>query len=61
MVEGQAIVHKIEHLKTDSDDRPLRDVVIIRSGLKKTKPFYEPSVSYEYKNADTNVNLIECV
>ncbi|XP_044267337.1 peptidyl-prolyl cis-trans isomerase-like isoform X2 [Tribolium madens] len=47
VLTGQDVVHKIEHLKTDSNNHPLLDVTIIRSGLLKTKPFYESDEPYE--------------
>ncbi|GJQ84644.1 hypothetical protein Trydic_g12673 [Trypoxylus dichotomus] len=47
VVQGEAIVHKIEHLKTDVADRPLQPVEIIGSGLIPTaKPFYVSDHSY---------------
>lgn len=40
VIKGQDIVHKIEHMKTDADDRPVQPVVITSSGLVPTpSPF----------------------
>lgn len=48
MLKGQDIVHRIEHMKTDFDYRPVRDIKIVRSGLIRTKkPFYESDDPYE--------------
>lgn len=48
VVEGQNIVHKIEQLKTDSEDQPLQPVVITESGILPTpSPFYISDDSYE--------------
>ncbi|CAH1369473.1 unnamed protein product [Tenebrio molitor] len=45
---GQDIIHKIEHMKTNTDNRPIKDVIIIRSGLvKMTRVFYETDEPYE--------------
>ncbi|KAI4464158.1 peptidyl-prolyl cis-trans isomerase [Holotrichia oblita] len=47
VVYGEAIVHKIEHLKTDVNDKPLKLVQIIKSGLIPTpKPFYISDYNY---------------
>lgn len=41
VVKGEDIVHRIEHVKTDAEDRPLMPVLIIKSGIVPTpKPFY---------------------
>ncbi|KAJ8979499.1 hypothetical protein NQ317_007682 [Molorchus minor] len=47
VLKGADVVHKIEHLKTDVNSRIIKDVVISKSGLLKTTPFYEPSKNYE--------------
>ncbi|CAF0989364.1 unnamed protein product [Adineta steineri] len=35
VLKGMSIVHKIENLKTDALDRPLSDIVIVKSGVFK--------------------------
>ncbi|CAF1543374.1 unnamed protein product, partial [Adineta steineri] len=35
VLKGMSIVHKIENLKTDALDRPLADIVIVKSGVFK--------------------------
>lgn len=40
VVSGQNLVHKIEYTATDSRDRPLKPVTIIRSGVLDTTPFF---------------------
>ncbi|XP_063934501.1 uncharacterized protein LOC135146266 [Zophobas morio] len=47
VLNGQDIVHRIEHLKTDSNHVPLNNVLIIQSGLIETTPFYESDEPYE--------------
>lgn len=48
VVDGQDIVHKIEHLKTDVNDQPLLPVVITKSGDVPTpKPFPVSDDPYE--------------
>lgn len=48
VVEGQKIVHTIEHLPTDSDDRPLKPIVIAATGSIQTeKPFIISDNPYE--------------
>ncbi|XP_069698304.1 peptidyl-prolyl cis-trans isomerase 6-like [Periplaneta americana] len=48
VVEGQDVVHKIEQLQTDTDDRPLKPVVITKSGVVPTRtPFYISDQAYE--------------
>jgi cyclophilin family peptidyl-prolyl cis-trans isomerase len=48
VVEGQNIVHKIEQVKTDSEDQPVHPVVITESGILPTpSPFYISDESYE--------------
>jgi hypothetical protein len=48
VVEGQNIVHKMEQVKTDSEDHPLQPVVITESGILATpSPFYISDESYE--------------
>lgn len=47
MLKGQRIVHKIEHVKTDTNDQPLIPIEIIESGLIPEKPFFvEDSFTY---------------
>ncbi|KAK4880403.1 hypothetical protein RN001_008549 [Aquatica leii] len=47
VIDGQNIVHKIELLKTDVEDRPLQSVIIVKCGSIPTPtPFYVSAVSY---------------
>ncbi|XP_065162955.1 peptidyl-prolyl cis-trans isomerase, rhodopsin-specific isozyme-like isoform X2 [Atheta coriaria] len=49
VVRGQDIVHRIEHVRTDTDDRPVETVKIIQSGLIETpRPFYISEDPYDY-------------
>lgn len=48
VVEGQDVVHKIEHVKTDPDDRPLEVVFVTKCGLVETPtPFFVSDQPYE--------------
>ncbi|PSN36192.1 Peptidyl-prolyl cis-trans isomerase B [Blattella germanica] len=48
VIEGQNIVHKIEQLKTNPQDQPLKPVIITASGLLETStPFYISDDPYE--------------
>lgn len=48
VVDGQAVVHKIEQVETNSDDQPVKPVVITESGILLTPaPFYISDESYE--------------
>lgn len=48
VIDGQAVVHRIEQLKTNSDDQPVKPVVIMESGIVLTPaPFYISDDSYE--------------
>lgn len=48
VVEGQDIVHKIEQMKTDSDDHPVDEVLIKESGVINTPmPFFVSDEHYE--------------
>ena len=48
VIEGQEIVHKIEQEKTDSQDRPVKPVVITASGALDTPtPFVISDDPYE--------------
>ncbi|XP_048484685.1 peptidyl-prolyl cis-trans isomerase, rhodopsin-specific isozyme isoform X3 [Plutella xylostella] len=49
VVEGQNIVHMIEHTPTDSDDRPKYRVVIADCGLLPTEPYYISDDPYDLK------------
>lgn len=49
MISGQNIVHMIEHMRRDSDDRPLDPVIIKRTRLIRTEsPFYVSDNPYKY-------------
>ncbi|KAK9888459.1 hypothetical protein WA026_000708 [Henosepilachna vigintioctopunctata] len=48
VVKGQDVVHIIEHVKKDVNDRPLQPVIIKRSGqLNLPTPYMEPEKNYE--------------
>jgi hypothetical protein len=48
VIDGQAVVHKIEQVETNSDDQPVKPVVITESGILLTPaPFYISDESYE--------------
>ncbi|XP_063529924.1 peptidyl-prolyl cis-trans isomerase, rhodopsin-specific isozyme-like isoform X2 [Cydia strobilella] len=48
VIEGQNIVHLLEHTSTDVDDRPLRSVFIADCGLLPTpQPFYISDDPYD--------------
>ncbi|CAG9853850.1 unnamed protein product [Phyllotreta striolata] len=47
VIKGAEVVHKIEHLKTDVNDKILRKVFISGAGVIKTDPFYETPKNYE--------------
>jgi hypothetical protein len=48
VIDGQAVVHKIEQVETNSDDQPVKPVVITESGILLTPaPFYVSDESYE--------------
>jgi hypothetical protein len=48
VTDGQAIVHKIEQVETNSEDQPVKPVVITESGIVLTPaPFYISDDSYE--------------
>ncbi|CAK1549919.1 unnamed protein product [Leptosia nina] len=47
VVEGQNIVHVIEHTPTNVDDRPTKRVFIANSGLLPTDPFYISDNPYD--------------
>ncbi|XP_044750756.1 peptidyl-prolyl cis-trans isomerase-like [Coccinella septempunctata] len=48
VVKGQEVVHIIEHVKRDVEDRPLKPVIIVRSGLMDLpSPYMEPEKDYE--------------
>lgn len=48
VVEGQEIVHKIELVKTNTDDIPVKSVYITKSGVVPTpQPFYVSDEKYE--------------
>lgn len=48
-MEGNDIVHKIEQMKTDPDDRPAERVTIIQSGEVPTPTaFYVSEEPYAY-------------
>ncbi|CAG9098712.1 unnamed protein product [Plutella xylostella] len=49
VVEGQNIVHMIEHTPTDSDDRPKYRVLIADCGLLPTEPYYISDDPYDLK------------
>ncbi|XP_064121446.1 peptidyl-prolyl cis-trans isomerase 6-like [Macrobrachium nipponense] len=41
IVEGETVLHKIEYMSTDWDDKPLKDVIISKSGKRPVKePYY---------------------
>ncbi|XP_019869205.1 peptidyl-prolyl cis-trans isomerase, rhodopsin-specific isozyme-like [Aethina tumida] len=45
---GHGVVHKIEHMKTDVNDRLKQTVIISKSGILTTNTeFYEPAENYE--------------
>ncbi|KAF5298394.1 hypothetical protein FQR65_LT01172 [Abscondita terminalis] len=49
VLDGQNIVHKIELLKTDVEDRPLKSAEIIKCGSIPTpNPFYVTAISYNF-------------
>ncbi|XP_042878669.1 peptidyl-prolyl cis-trans isomerase B-like [Penaeus japonicus] len=51
VVEGQPIVHKIEYMATDWNDRPLKDVRIAKSGRRPVKtPYYISDDPYNLKD-----------
>lgn len=48
MVEGQNVVHLLEHTPTDPDDRPTRHVYIADCGIVPTpQPYYISDDPYE--------------
>ncbi|XP_022112455.2 peptidyl-prolyl cis-trans isomerase, rhodopsin-specific isozyme [Pieris rapae] len=47
VVEGQNIVHVIEHTPTDVDDRPMKRVFIANCGVLQTDPFYISDDPYD--------------
>ncbi|XP_056631140.1 uncharacterized protein LOC130441462 [Diorhabda sublineata] len=47
VLKGAAVVHTIEHLKTDINEKILKHVFISNSGVIETEPFYEESKNYE--------------
>nr|XP_023026017.1 peptidyl-prolyl cis-trans isomerase, rhodopsin-specific isozyme-like isoform X2 [Leptinotarsa decemlineata] len=47
VLKGEEIVHKIEHMKTDVNDKLLSNVYISEVGIIETVPFSEPSKNYE--------------
>ncbi|KAK7792543.1 hypothetical protein R5R35_008648 [Gryllus longicercus] len=48
VVDGMAVVHKIENTPTDADDRPLQPVVVVDAGALPTpKPFTVTDEAYE--------------
>ncbi|KAL3281422.1 hypothetical protein HHI36_004630 [Cryptolaemus montrouzieri] len=48
VVKGQDVVHIIEHVKRDVEDKPLKPVIIVRSGwMDLPKPYMEPEKYYE--------------
>ncbi|XP_047483369.1 peptidyl-prolyl cis-trans isomerase B-like [Penaeus chinensis] len=51
VVEGQPIVHQIEYMATDWNDRPLKDVRIAKSGRRSVKtPYYISDDPYNLKD-----------
>ncbi|VEN38521.1 unnamed protein product [Callosobruchus maculatus] len=47
VLKGEEVVHRIEHYKTDVNDKILRNVVVTGVGEIVGAPFYEPSKNYE--------------
>ncbi|CAG9771710.1 unnamed protein product [Ceutorhynchus assimilis] len=47
VLRGHNVVHKIEYLKTDYNDRILKDVQISKCGEIKFTPFYDDHKNYE--------------
>ncbi|CAH2001633.1 unnamed protein product [Acanthoscelides obtectus] len=47
VLKGAEVVHRIEHYKTDVNDKILRNVVVTGVGEITGAPFYEPSKNYE--------------
>ncbi|KAI8427891.1 hypothetical protein MSG28_002245 [Choristoneura fumiferana] len=48
VIEGQNVIHLLEHTPTDVDDRPTRRVFIADSGLLPTpQPFYVSDDPYD--------------
>ncbi|KAJ8921060.1 hypothetical protein NQ315_015856, partial [Exocentrus adspersus] len=47
VLKGNDVVHIIEHLKTDINDRILENVVIEKCGLLEAAPFFEAAKNYE--------------
>jgi len=53
VLEGMDVVRKIEHTKTDDRDRPVKDVVIAKSGkIAVDKPFAVPKEAAEEKEEE---------
>ncbi|XP_027220576.1 peptidyl-prolyl cis-trans isomerase B [Penaeus vannamei] len=51
VVEGQPIIHNIEYMATDWNDRPLKDVRIAKSGRRSVKtPYYISDDPYNLKD-----------
>lgn len=53
------MVHKIEQLKTDVHDRPIKAVYIEDCGLLPTEPFTISDEPYEYVNLLYVINKID--
>ncbi|KAJ8867503.1 hypothetical protein PR048_031305 [Dryococelus australis] len=48
VIRGQDVVHKIEQTPTDPEDRPVKPVVIAKSGTEPvTKPYFSADEPYE--------------
>nr|CAI5867536.1 unnamed protein product [Callosobruchus analis] len=47
VLKGEEVVHRIEHYKTDVNDKILRNVVVTGVGEIISEPFYESSKNYE--------------
>ncbi|XP_030764609.1 peptidyl-prolyl cis-trans isomerase, rhodopsin-specific isozyme-like [Sitophilus oryzae] len=47
VLKGHKVVHTIEHIKTDINDRIIRGVKIVKCGEIKINPYYENYKNYE--------------
>ncbi|CAH1109084.1 unnamed protein product [Psylliodes chrysocephalus] len=47
VIKGAEVVHRIEHLKTDVNEKILKHVFVSDAGIIETNPFYENSKNYE--------------